>query len=57
LKAHHTAIPHTDVPDPDVVTHNDEDVGFFLLRLCSGETDGGEREHQGDSIQNAPPAT
>ena len=57
LVPHDALVIGTRVEPANVVAHDDEDVGFLLLRLRLGETNRGEREHQGDGTQEAHPAT
>jgi hypothetical protein len=47
----------TRVEPTNVIAHNDEDVGFLLLRLCFGETNRGKRARQGDGTQDTHPTT
>ena len=46
--AHHAAVVVADVPGSDIVTPDDEDVGFLLLRL-SRRTEARQAEGEGDN--------
>jgi hypothetical protein len=53
------SLPHhlVEAEPADVVAHNDEDVGFLLLRLRLGESERGKRNRQSHGPTDQRPAT